>query len=123
VQESYLNDWVPYVKGKSLTNVQIKARRIWHKGSVLTWAVYLRDIICFSLQIMTSDEREKMLYRHQIDEHHKAIIKQCLSRLFSHPMWDELGGELDSLLSASKKQDDLFKSKGLTDRFVIYGTV
>lgn len=37
VECAHLNDWVPNIKGKSLTNIQLKARRIWHKGSVLTW--------------------------------------------------------------------------------------
>ncbi len=45
VGESFLNDWVPNVKGRTLTNTQLKARRIWHKGSVLTWAPYLKSIL------------------------------------------------------------------------------
>jgi hypothetical protein len=31
VEEAYLDDWVPNIKGKALTNIQLKARRIWHK--------------------------------------------------------------------------------------------
>jgi hypothetical protein len=59
VQETGIENWVPHSKGKTLTNVQTKARRIWHKGSVLTWAPYLKSILYFALQTMTNDEREK----------------------------------------------------------------
>ena len=121
VQESFLGDWLAYSKGKSLTNLQLKARRIWHKGSVLTWAPYLKSVLYFALQIMTSEEREKMLYRSSIAPNQKQIIKTCLNRLFNHPMWDEPEGEVDNLLSTSKKQDDLFNRKGLTEKYVLHG--
>jgi len=121
VQEAYLDSWVQNVKGKTLTNTHLKARRIWHKGSVLTWAPYLTTILYFALQIMTSEERERMLYRTSISEHQKNIIQKCLNRLFNHPMWDEPEGEIDSLLVSAKKQDELFKRKGLTQNFVIHG--
>jgi hypothetical protein len=121
VQETGIQDWVPHSKGKTLTNSQLKARRIWHKGSVLTWAPYLKSILYFALQIMTSDEREKTLYRPAITERQKEIIQICLNRLFSHPMWDDPEPEIDSLLVSARKQDDLFNRKGLTEKFVIHG--
>ena len=71
VQETGIENWVPHSKGKALTNVQTKARRIWHKGSVLTWAPYLKSILYFALQTMTNDEREKMLYRPAMSEQQK----------------------------------------------------
>ena len=123
VDESCLSDWVQNVKGKTLTNIQLKARRIWHKGSVLTWAPYLKSILYFALQTMTNEERDKILYRSAISENQKTIIKKCLNRLFSHNMWDEPEGEIDSLLVSAKKQDELFNRKGLTEKYVIYGTV
>jgi hypothetical protein len=121
IQEAFLNNWVPNVKGKSLTNLQLKARRIWHKGSVLTWAPYLKTMLYFALQIITNEEHEKILYRPTINDHQKQIIQKCLNRLFNHPMWDEPEGEIDSLLGSSKRQDDLFNRKGLTEKYVIYG--
>ena len=121
MQETGIENWVPHSKGKTLTNTQLKARRIWHKGSVLTWAPYLKSILYFALQIMTSDEREKTLYRPAISERQKEIVRLCLNRLFSHPMWDDREPEIDSLLVSARKQDDLFNRKGLTEKFVIYG--
>lgn len=121
VEETGISNWVPHTKGKNLTNEQIKARRIWHKGSVLTWAPYLESILYYALQIMTNDEREKMLYRPVISERQAAIVQQCLKRLFSHPMWDDPTREIDSLLVSARKQDDLFNRKGLTERLVIHG--
>lgn len=121
VEESFLNDWVSHSRGKSLTNIQLKARRIWHKGSVLTWSPYLKSVLYFALQIMTSDEREKMLYRPTIAQNQKQIIKTCLNRLFNHSMWDAPEGEIDSLLVSAKKQDELFNRKGLTEKYVLHG--
>lgn len=42
-------------------NEQLKVRRIWHKGAVLTWAPFLKSILYFALQIMTNEERDKLL--------------------------------------------------------------
>jgi hypothetical protein len=120
-KETNLANWAPNVKGKTLTHEQLKARRIWHKGAVLTWAPYLRSILFFALQAMTNEERERLLYREPMSEHQKNIVSKCLNRLFAHPLWDEPEGELDSLLVSARKQDDLFAKKGLTEKFVIYG--
>lgn len=121
VLETALDNWVPNVKGKTLTNTQLKARRIWHKGSVLTWSPYLRSMLYFALHAMTSDEREKILYRPPMTSAQIEIVKKCLNRLFTHPMWDEPEGEIDSLLVSARRQDELFSRKGLTEKFVIYG--
>lgn len=121
VSETRIANWVQNVKGKTLTHEQLKARRIWHKGSVLTWAPYLRSILYFALQAMTSDERERLLYREAISDHQRSIVQKCLKRLFSHPLWDEPEGEVDSLLGSSRKQDEYFAKKGLTEKYVIYG--
>jgi hypothetical protein len=121
VVETGIDNWVSHSKGKTLTNTQLKARRIWHKGSVLTWAPYLKSILRFALHIMLNDEHVKMLYRPAISEHQKNIVQTCLRRLFSHPMWDDPEPEIDSLLVSARKQDELFKKKGLTENFVIYG--
>ncbi len=121
VQESALSEWVAAAKSKSISGAQLKARRIWHKGSVLTWTPYLSSILHFALQFQTTDEREKLLYRPEMDERQKAIIGKCLHRLFSHPIWDEPEGEIDSLLVSAQKQKDLFERKGLTEKYVLNG--
>lgn len=121
VVETKIANWAQNIKGKALTHEQLKARRIWHKGAVLTWAPYLKSILFFALQAMTSGEREKLLYRDSITDLQKTIVGKCLNRLFSHPLWDEPEGEVDSLLVSARKQDELFAKKGLTERYVIYG--
>jgi hypothetical protein len=122
VEESFLENWVPNAKSRNLTNQQLKARRIWHKGSVLTWAPYLKSVLYFALHAMTNDEREKILYRTEISEKEKQIIRTCLQRLFNHNFWDEPEGEIDSLLVSAKKQEDLFIRKGLSEKYVIYNS-
>lgn len=121
VEEGYLKDWVPHQRGRPVSNVQLKARRIWHKASVLTWASYLRSVFYFALQTQTNDEREQLLHRQPISEKQKQIIRGCLNRLFSHPFWDEPEGEIDSLLVSAQKQGDLFTRKGLTEYYVLHG--
>ena len=121
MQGSCIENWVPHSKGKTLTHSQLKARRIWHKGAVLTWSPYLKSILFYALQIMTSDERDKMLYRPAISDQQKRVIRHCLNRLFSHPMWDDQAPEIDSLLVSARRQDDLFIKKGLTEKYVIQG--
>lgn len=121
VSETALTTWVPNVKGKTLTSAELKARRIWHKGSVLTWSPYLRSMLYFAFQAMTNDERQKSLYRPAMTAQQIEIVKRCLHRLFSHPLWDEPEGEIDSLLVSARKQDELFVKKGLSEKFVIYG--
>lgn len=121
VKHSHLDNWVQNIKGKSLTNIQLKARRIWHKGSVLTWTPYLKSILIFSLQMITTKEKERMLYRNKIEDKQKEVIAACLTRLFSHSLWDEPEGEIDSLLVSARKQDELFERKGLTETYVLLG--
>jgi len=112
---------VQNIRGKSLTNLELKARRIWHKGSVLTWAPYLKSILNTAFNFLTNDDRSKLLYRDTKDANQKDRIRTCLSRLFNHPLWDEPEGEIDSLLVSARKQDDLFNRKGLTEIYVLTG--
>jgi hypothetical protein len=121
VQYAELNNWVQNSRGKSLTNIELKARRIWHKGAVLTWAPYLKSILGMAFNFITNDDREKLLYRSVMDNDQKDRIAVCLQRLFSHPLWDEPEGEIDSLLVSSRKQDELFNRKGLTEIYVLTG--
>lgn len=121
VECGFLTTWVQNIRGKSLTNIELKARRIWHKGAVLTWAPYLKSILGMAFNFITNDDREKLLYRATMDTNQKERIKVCLQRLFNHPLWDEPEGEIDSLLVSARKQDDLFNRKGLTEIYVLTG--
>ena len=122
VEGSSLDEWVQRQGGNvSISNIQLKARRIWHKGSVLTWGPYLKDIIINTFNLKTEDERTKLLYRSELTAEDKARIKTYLGRLFSHPMWDSPEGEIDSLLVSAKKQKDLFDRNRLTPLYVLTG--
>ncbi len=121
VESGQLKNWVQNIRGKNLTSIELKARRIWHKGAVLTWAPYLKSILGISLNLMTNDDRDKLLYRAAMDDNQKERMEGCLQRLFNHPLWDEPEGEVDSLLVSAKKQDELFNRKGLTEIYVLTG--
>ena len=122
VECGHLNDWVQNARGKELTSLQLKARRIWHKGSVLTWTPYLKSVLGVSFNFLTSEDREKLLYRQVMTESEKERIKTCLVRLFGHKLWDEPEGEIDSLLVSARRQDAEFNRKGLSEKYVLTGT-
>jgi len=121
VECGYLSNWVPNIRGKELTDLQLKSRRIWHKGSVSTWSPYLESILGMAFNFITHDERKKLLYREVMSSDQKDRIICCLKRLFNHPLWDEPKGEIDSLLVSSTKQLELFDRKGLTEFYVLTG--
>lgn len=98
---------------------EVKQKNIHANNNERNWTPYLKSILFFALQFMTNDERDKLLYRELMDDKQKQIIKQCLHRLFSHPLWNEPEGEIDSLLVSAQKQEDLFNRKGLTEKYVI----
>lgn len=123
VEQTGLVDWVPAPgSNTTLTNVQRKARRIWHKGSVQTWMPYLESILIVALHQMTSEERGKKLYRADLSNESKQVVTQLCKRLFSHNLWDDPDPAIDALLVSAKKQDELFINKGLTQNYVVYGT-
>lgn len=121
VEEGFLRGWVQRQSSTTLSNVQLKARRIWHKGSVLTWSPYLKDIIINTFNIRTEDERTKLLYRPELTSGDRERIKTYLARLFNHPIWDMPEGEIDSILVSAKRQEDLFRRNGLTSLHVLTG--
>ncbi len=121
VSQSMLTEWVGDGNQKLLTNHQLKARRIWHKNAVLTWASYLKNIVLFALKAQTNEDRERLLYSPPITERQRQFIEECLIRLFLHSVWDDPEGKLDDLLSSTKRLENYFINKGLTERYVICG--
>jgi len=120
-EEGMLSKWVSRQKNAVLTQEQLKSRRIWHKGSLLTWGPYIKDIIINVFNIQTEPERERLLYRPRITEDQTQRMRAQLQRIFRHPMWDSPEGEIDTLLSSAKKQEDLFTRNRLTRTYVLTG--
>ncbi|MBN2597062.1 MAG: hypothetical protein JXR82_09805 [Marinifilaceae bacterium] len=121
VEKGNLVNWASKKRNSSLTNTQLKSRRIWHKGSVLTWSTYLKDIIINACNMISQDERDKLLYRKKFNQEQIDRIDASLDRMFNHNLWDEPEGEIDSLLVSAQKQHDLFNRKGLTINYVLTG--
>ncbi|EKJ86112.1 ParB-like nuclease family protein [Leptospira meyeri] len=123
VESSHLADWIPSKKNESLNSAQKRVRRIWHKGAVLTWGPYMKDIIINVFNILTEPEREKLLYRAKITNEQTERLEACFSRLFSHSLWDSTDSTIDSLLVSSRKQDELFNKLNLTRAYVLTGNI
>jgi hypothetical protein len=120
-EKGKLNDWV-HTNKNDVSDYHRKVKRFWYKGSVITWTPYLKSIILNSLNIITNDERVRLLYRPKIQEHQLKSIEICLDRLFNHPMWDEpFGGDIDTFLTNSQRQTEFFTKKGLTEIYVLTG--
>ncbi len=122
VKCGYLNDWAVKRSGTILTTEQIRARRIWHKGSTLTWGPYLQDIIINACNLQTNEERGKLLYRTLLTEDELNRIECSLKRLFDHTLWLSPDPEIDKLLVSAQKQEELFKKNSLTVKYVLTGT-
>lgn len=122
VERSYLKDWTQRQGAVAISDLQRKARRIWHKASVVTWSLYLKDIIINAFNMMTDEERSRLLYRLEMTSDVKERINACLKRLFDHNFWNAPEGEIDNLLASATKQSDLFKRNGLTPLFVLTGS-
>jgi hypothetical protein len=122
VKCGYLNDWVVKRSGTVLSSTQVRARRIWHKGSTLTWGPYVQDVIINACNLQTNDEREKLLYRPLLTDNELARIETSLKRLFDHPLWLSPDPEVDKLLVSAQRQDELFRRNSLTVRYVLTGT-
>ncbi len=108
IEKGRLNDWVSTNKNE-ITDYQRKVKRFWYRGSVITWSQYLKSIILNSLNIITNDERARLLYRPKIQDYELKSIEICLDRLFNHPMWDEpMGSDIDTYLTNSQRQTEFF---------------
>jgi hypothetical protein len=91
------------------------------KQAVWKQQVDSESVLFYALHCMTNDEREHLLHRPEIAQERLDIVRTCLNRLFSHPMWDDPDSEVDSLLVSARKQEELFNRKGLTEKYVISG--
>ncbi len=122
VETSHLADWTPTKTG-NLTPAQLRARRIWHKGSIITWAPMIKDIIYVGCNIYTEEERRKYLYRKPLTADELERMKTCLKRLFDHTFWQAPDPEIDSMLTTSSRQEEFFRKYSLTPSYVVTGNV
>jgi hypothetical protein len=120
--KAIIDKWIPTKRNITLTTEQIKARRIWHKGAVMTWGPMLRDILINSCNIKTEDERQKLLYRQSLAPDQIDRINTYLERLFNHSLWVDSNPEIDKLLLSASRQEDLFKKYSLTIDYILTGT-
>lgn len=123
MEKSCIGFWVPFKRNVPSTQIQIKARRIWHKGSVMTWGPMIQDIIINACNMKTAEEREKLLYRQPLTHDQVERAQTCLERLFDHTLWVDSNPEIDKLLASATKQEELFSRNSLTASYVLTGTV
>jgi hypothetical protein len=120
-EKSVIDKWIPTKRNITQTTEQMKAKRIWHKGAVMTWGPMLQDILINSCNIKTSDERQKLLYRQLLTQDQIDRINTYLDRLFSHSLWVDNNLEIDKLLLSASKQEDLFQKYSLTINYILTG--
>jgi hypothetical protein len=120
---SHLDSWIVAKRNVDLTLEEVRARRIWHKGAVLTWGPMLTDIIINACNLKTNDEREKLLYRPTLTKDQLDRVETFLERLFNHTLWVSPDNDIDSLLVSARKQDELFNKHFLTINYILTGNV
>ena len=119
-EATHLDDWVPNRQG-TLTQEQLRARRIWHKGSVLTWGPMLKDLIINGCNLTTQEAREKLLYRQSLTADEIERLRTYLTRIFNHTLWVDPNSDIDTMLTSAKKQDELFNRHNLTTIYALTG--
>jgi len=119
VEEGFLKDWNP--NKKDTTPKHEKARRIWTKASVLTWAPYLNTMINAIFKLFDPAQQQKNLYRQKMTDSQKEEFRMFLKRLFNHPFWLQNDPTIDKALGAASSIKDIFEKQGLTTNYIISG--
>lgn len=119
VEKGYLNNWTP--SKKNLTPEQQKARRIWTKGSVITWAPMLNTMINATFQLFDPKDQIKNLYRPKMTDDQKEKFELFFDRLFNHPFWSQNDPTIDKALGAATSVKDIFERQGLNSSYILNG--
>ena len=103
-------------------NLQNKLRRIYSSKSIMAWTELLKDAICLRIEILDSDEKEKVFYR-KIDDQKFTKIGEIFSRFFNWQMWSSpRDTEIDTVISSNRKTiKEWFRAKGLTVSYLLGG--
>ena len=82
----------------------------------------LKDAICLRIEILDSDEKEKVFYR-KIDDQKFTKIGEIFSRFFNWQMWSSpRDTEIDTVISSNRKTiKEWFRAKGLTVSYLLGG--
>jgi hypothetical protein len=104
-------------------NLQNKLKRIYSSKSIMAWTELLKDAICLRIEILDSDEKEKVFYR-EIDVQKFVKIGEIFSRLYNWQMWSSpKDSEIDTVISSNRKTiKEWFRTKGLTVSYLLGGT-
>jgi len=119
VTEGFLKDWIP--NKKDTNSINLKARRIWTKASILTWAPYMNTMINAIFKLFDPAQQEKNLYRQKMTEAQREEFRMFLNRLFNHPFWLQNDPTIDKALAAASSLKDIFERQGLTTTYIING--
>jgi hypothetical protein len=118
-EEGFLKEWIP--NKKDTDPLKQKARRIWTKAAVLTWAPYMNTMFNAIFQLFDPIQQSKNLYRQKINESQKDQFRIFLKRLFNHPFWMQNDPTIDKALGAATNIKDIFEKQGLTTTYIING--
>ena len=120
VDKGYLKNWTSNKKG--LSPDQQKARRIWTKGSVITWSPMMNVMINAIFQLFDKEEIAKNLYRPKMSDDQKQKFELFFTRVFNHPFWDQNDPTIDKALGAATSVKDIFDKQGLNSEYIRLGS-
>lgn len=118
-EESKIDKWSP---NKHATDPEaIKARRIWNKASVLTWAPFLSAMLNAIFKLFDKESQDKKLYRHTMTENEQKELRLFLKRLFNHPFWLQNDPAIDKAFAAASSLKSLFDQQNLKIQYILSG--
>jgi hypothetical protein len=103
-------------------NLQNKLKRIYSSKSIMAWTELFKDAICLRIEILDSDEKEKVFYR-EIDDQNFVKISEIFTRFFNWQMWSSpRDSQIDTVISSNRKTiKEWFRTKGLTVSYLLGG--
>jgi hypothetical protein len=113
-----LSNWNSDASQNDMT--QIKLKRIYGSKSIMAWMELFKDAVCAKLDIIDSDEKEKVFYK-EISDSDFDKIKAIFTRLINWQMWSTpRDSDIDTIISGNKQNiKDWCKSKGLTVGYLV----
>lgn len=115
-EKTLIDKWNP----DSNSDEHKKAERIYRPGSIMAWFPILKNIIFNKLDLINTNEAQKILFRN-IPPEKWELIRKFIEKMFSHKIWIDRDPNIDIVIGNKKAEitKKLFDEKGFTDKWIL----